>query len=285
MKTTKVKGFTLIELIVVMAIFGVIMAGAMSLMTPATKVMIQSETYENGNAAVTSISNYLEKSLASAEVLEVYNHIPASPEQMAYDFVADHYQGLLKDNSTVDSRNHADGRVHIMIIDNSGVDALGAGNTVIEEYTYEIGNFETISPISLVSSETSAINKAYYDSYDLQIKAGAFDSEDTGWLDPLTDFTFRQSMAADNMSFTVRAVTHPLANGQTYAFMKNTTFNVTVNSAFDFYYQVRDEGEGDQIKKLNPPMMNPIITYTTSWNPFDTYCFVYSYGAEINTKG
>ena len=56
----RVKGFTLIELIVVLAIFSVIMFGAMSLMTPASKIMTNTENMENGSAAVSSISKYLE---------------------------------------------------------------------------------------------------------------------------------------------------------------------------------------------------------------------------------
>jgi prepilin-type N-terminal cleavage/methylation domain-containing protein len=48
----KIKGFTLIELIIVMAIFGAIMAAAVGLMSPVSKVFRNTAQYEQTRAAI-----------------------------------------------------------------------------------------------------------------------------------------------------------------------------------------------------------------------------------------
>ena len=301
MKTTKVQGFTLIELIVVMATFSIIMFGAMSLMTPASKVMIQSETYENGNAAVTSVTSYLEKSLSSAENLRIYNYEPADIDAAVWSFADEFYGGLLRDNTPdADNPRYADGTIHVMVLDNSGItfDAEGKpeGNSIIKEYTYQVDDFGSISPY-VTDSKDTAINKAYYDSYDLQIRVGAFDDEnDVEYLSAPDDPTFRQSLRADQTSFTVRAKTHPMANGQTYSFLKNTVFALSGGKGLsDFAYYCGINDAGDEIVQIasstppsgsarptsNPEFKDPAPTYEA----FTTCCFIYAYGAEINTRG
>ena len=306
MKMKKVKGFTLIELIVVMAIFGVILAGAMSLMQPVSKVMVQSETYEGGNAAVTSITNYLEKTLASVEFLECYgNPSTTDPAALASEFVERTYEGLVKDNSSVTNVHYADGLVHVMVIDNSDIDELGEGNTHIQEYTYQFNDFSNPSNCTEVNHVTDAINAAYYNTYDFQVKVGIYDDEeDPGWLSPITDASaFGANLRADHMAFTVRAVTHPRGNGKVYSFMHNQQFATTINDVSGFYYELGEEvvtepGGEDATESdgsyVTEPGFSPITPDLTS-NPthyfnamgdaFDNYYFVYSYGAEINTRG
>ena len=60
-RNTKVKGFTLIELIIVMAVFGLLLFGVMQLIDPVSKVMKQSAIQENNAASVNNMKEYLEK--------------------------------------------------------------------------------------------------------------------------------------------------------------------------------------------------------------------------------
>ena len=72
MKKKILKGFTLIELIIVLAIFSVLMIAAMSLVDPVSRIFSHSQTYEQTYAYVDNIQNYLEDSLKFADNLWVY---------------------------------------------------------------------------------------------------------------------------------------------------------------------------------------------------------------------
>lgn len=66
------KGFTLIELIIVLAIFSGIMAGAISLIDPVSKIMTKASVSEKTNSYVNTIQDYVEGSVKYAENLNVY---------------------------------------------------------------------------------------------------------------------------------------------------------------------------------------------------------------------
>lgn len=66
------KGFTLIELIIVLAIFSGLMAGAISLVDPVSKIMTKASVSEKTNSYVNTIQDYVEGSVKYAENLNVY---------------------------------------------------------------------------------------------------------------------------------------------------------------------------------------------------------------------
>ena len=70
-KKTKLKGFTLVELIVVMEIFGILMAAVMQVITPLNKISKRASIQEANAAAVDNVKSYLESSLRYAECVEV----------------------------------------------------------------------------------------------------------------------------------------------------------------------------------------------------------------------
>lgn len=72
MKKKVLKGFTLIELIIVVAVFSLIMLGAMALVDPVSKIFRHSNEYEKTYAYVDNIQNYLQDSLKYADNLWVY---------------------------------------------------------------------------------------------------------------------------------------------------------------------------------------------------------------------
>ena len=60
MKNKKnLKGFTLVELIVVMAVFGIIMLGAMRFLDPVSKMMKGASLQEANSAVVDNVKRYL----------------------------------------------------------------------------------------------------------------------------------------------------------------------------------------------------------------------------------
>lgn len=72
MKRTKcLKGFTLLELILVMAIFGILMAAVMSVLKPLNKLTRRVTIEEANAAAVDNIKSYVEGSLRYADCMQV----------------------------------------------------------------------------------------------------------------------------------------------------------------------------------------------------------------------
>lgn len=80
----RLKGFTLIELIIVLAIFSVIMVGALSLVDPVSKINSRAKVNENSYAYVDNIQNYLQDSLEFSDHLWVYQGDFGSDDGQAY---------------------------------------------------------------------------------------------------------------------------------------------------------------------------------------------------------
>lgn len=112
------KGFTLIELIIVMAIFGIIMLGVMKIADPLARVMSRSSVKEQSAANVDNISDYLDHSLRYAKYMSVYEgELPDSgysnTEAMVKDFVTAFYDGC------IDSKfQNMKGKLHVVNIIN-----------------------------------------------------------------------------------------------------------------------------------------------------------------------
>ncbi|MDE6707538.1 MAG: type II secretion system GspH family protein [Oscillospiraceae bacterium] len=312
MKKKKLKGFTLIELIVVMAIFGIILVAAMQLMLPASKVMVQSEHYENQQAVVTNISNYLESVLTPAEFMDIYNG-NRDPGTIAQSYAENYYEGVLRSGSDVNSPTFATGKIHVLELDNSGT------NTILKNYVYD-ADFTTGSvsvaynPLETVDN---AINNAYYDNYNLQIRVGAFD-ENT-WNDLLSQPDFLSNVSASNTVFTIKSETRSAVNGTVHT-SYHTEFmalgNIFNNSTANLNYYVIDEKAAPPpANPLDPPDPNilsivqiatPNITarkldasmtnarwagtlsdrtrsdYAVPTSAIENYYFVYSYGSDIS---
>lgn len=72
-KRKNLKGFTLIELIIVMAIFGILMVAVMQVITPLNKLSKRASIQEANAAVVDNMKAYLEGTLRYADCVEVFN--------------------------------------------------------------------------------------------------------------------------------------------------------------------------------------------------------------------
>lgn len=176
----RVKGFTLIELIVVLAIFSIIMFAATSLMTPASKIMTNAENMENGSAAVSSISKYLETELSTAEYLKIYGERVVDENDLknkVAEFAGTYYGGVLQAESDPDSPVYGNGIVHVLQFDNSNDGKITKWDYKIKSFEAEKnaeGNYYKVDTanVELMKDSYLPVNKAYYDSYNFTIIPG-----------------------------------------------------------------------------------------------------------------
>lgn len=315
MKKKKLKGFTLIELIVVMAIFGVILVAAMQLLMPASKVLVQSEHYENQQAVVTNISDYLETVLAPAEFMDVYNG-NQNTQIIAEEFATHYYEGVLKKGSTVDVPIPATGKIRILHIDNSGIGTDGVGNSKITSYVYD-ASFAN-GAVSVLEDPTeridNAINNAYYNNYSLQIRVGELN--ESNWASELSQSELMQSVTPEKTVFTIRSETNTAVNGTVHTAYTTTFMSLsnifTYTSTKELNYYVVDEvitkddpletatriaqigtsmiGRGDKPELLNARRDGTLSGFTrntkidTHTEAIEDYYFVYSYATDIDTN-
>lgn len=189
------KGFTLVELIVVMAVFGIIMLGAMQFLDPVSKMMKGASLQESNSAAVDNMKRYFEGTLRYANAVDVYGGCSAGfdKKQASIDFVDKYY------TNRVDSTDSpVKVPVHVMTIHND--DETGFANGEITEslynveagYTYKTWDTSGTIPVwtytdpanplrknaeilpigGVVYENQEVINKVYYKDYSMFITLG-----------------------------------------------------------------------------------------------------------------
>lgn len=132
----KIKGFTLIELVIVMATFSIVLFGALSLMGPIRTIFEKTYSNEEYTAASTNISNYLESELQYAEYVQVTSVAPSTASLR--NFLNRRYDGKLTAD-TAGNAVYASGDVYVLRIDN-------ANGGIISKWdlTYQMGDLDAI---------------------------------------------------------------------------------------------------------------------------------------------
>lgn len=74
------KGFTLVEMIVVVAVFGLILAAALAIIGPVTNIFKSTSTYADSAACVDNISMYIEDNVRYANRVDICNKVLATDE-------------------------------------------------------------------------------------------------------------------------------------------------------------------------------------------------------------
>lgn len=237
MKTKKLKGFTLIELIVVMAIFGAIMAAAMSFITPASRIWSNSEAEAAGSTTINNVGDYLKTQITSAEYLHVFNDV-SSNEAAVDTFTQAYYTGTLRTGSTPSSPNYGEGIVHVLQIDNRPDPATGYRGT-IKKWDYEVSFNPSGTAISCLTpaGQELAVNRTYYDSYDFCFIPGTYSSTDAfnqiiqdvaaGTVDiTALETDTLMNMTSKQTAFTIRATTKKNINNKRYSFVSSTAMSL-----------------------------------------------------------
>lgn len=133
----KLKGFTLLELIIVMAIFSIIMYSAVQLLNPVSKFFVRSSNFENTTACTDNMRRCIEGNLKYADRVRAYNKYqpytgnPSTPSADLLLKVQSFYTQFFKDRRFIDSS----GVINVLVFDNTVLQADISGMNQISEYT------------------------------------------------------------------------------------------------------------------------------------------------------
>ncbi len=206
MKTSKkLKGFTLVELIIVIAVFSVIMFGALQLIDPISRVFTNSYNQESVSASTDNIKRYLEGNMRYAEYVRISDTAPTHDDLV--QFVDDYYNGMVYQTDTLGATEYAHGDLYVIKIDNANGGKISqwelkyqAGDrcavgtdpdptdldpTLYLYYNDHMDNLaadtddipSTVTPaFNAANPDTEwAINKAMYNNYNFNVSLGVYE--------------------------------------------------------------------------------------------------------------
>ena len=128
-KTKMLKGFTLVELVVVMAIFSMIMFGALALILPVSNQFRSTVKFENVRSNLDNIRLYIEGSLRYADRVHIYTGTDGSSIGTAVDKFVDAYKF---NGNYIEASGEVEEQFNRAVVDTSIAD--------IEIYVMEIHN-------------------------------------------------------------------------------------------------------------------------------------------------
>lgn len=170
----KLKGFTLVELIIVMAIFSGIAVGALAMIRPAMQLFNKTASQEGASADIDNISRYIQDNLKYADRVNVYyGYGKTSVSDMLNTNISGKYTKIQKDGTEwkkdtyestplqyfrdyyfSSSADYAGKNINVMEITQDG-------HVNIYTYSLETGNE--------VSGTITSISDAFYDKYIFSI--------------------------------------------------------------------------------------------------------------------
>lgn len=182
-KKTMKKGFTLIELVVVMAIFSILLVGVMSLTGPVSKMMQSASLSEKTYSYAHNIQVYLQGKLEYADNLYVYTSDAVDSDgdgvvsarelrDVAENFRAGpivtkdgHYANLVthdvgSGSAIKDDTHTTKGKIYIMRLANTGADA---GQITLRTYDFLS---DTEIPTATDPAEVPQLNDAVFNARD-----------------------------------------------------------------------------------------------------------------------
>ena len=139
----KLKGFTLVELIIVLALFSLIMFSVVQLLSPVTKYFVRSSNFEQTTACIDNMKRAIEGNLKYADRVRAYaGYIPytittnmsgdevITPTSVLDDHVQAFYDEFFTNRSFIDCT----GDIYVLVFDNS-VDEDSLKFDTLKEFT------------------------------------------------------------------------------------------------------------------------------------------------------
>lgn len=137
------KGFTLIELIIVLAIFSVIMVLVMSFIDPVSRLMSKTSVRERTASYADNIGEYIDKSVRHSQFIRVFENgfcqtssagDELTEQQAVEAFVSDYF-----DEAVNDKLQPVQGKVRVLKMINTPGDGLEAGRVYESVYDFTSG--------------------------------------------------------------------------------------------------------------------------------------------------
>lgn len=125
----RIKGFTLIELIVVMAIIGILMSALMNFYRPIRQTYVDSTMIESVRVTQDGIMDYLTENIKYAENISIYDD-GSKAESVIVNSPGKAYEAFAKEHDGLDPKY-----VHVIVINRSdeydinGIVSTGSGHT------------------------------------------------------------------------------------------------------------------------------------------------------------
>lgn len=179
-KKRTLKGFTLIELVVVVAVFGLLIAATLSFVTPTRKVYKNASEYAGASAMVDNVRRIVEDNLRFANRMDVYIGPDVSGGEEAY---IEARVNELRHKFHLDDANRVTfgrDRVYVMKIDNPEEDQIADGFTGGSQKPGRISIWEydrdstdiTKCVLNTANSKEWAIASGVYDEYSFSLSMG-----------------------------------------------------------------------------------------------------------------
>lgn len=173
MKKSVLKGFTLVELLVVMAIFSVLMAAALALTTPVSRMYKHTALAEKTYSYSHNIQEYLQGALEYADSLYVLTGDNlseySSMQELAEKFRKEHYDNVVKSDDGTSIRG-VRGKIYILRLLNKAATlpdgtTAPAGQITLTEYVFDNAEAAGNEIIDVVP-ERAVLNPAFFSAPD-----------------------------------------------------------------------------------------------------------------------
>lgn len=278
MKKHVQKGFTLIELIIVMALFSLVMYGVLQFLDPVTKFFVRSSNFETTTACIDNMKRAIEGNLKYADRVRAYaNYDPSTID----DNVKEFWETFFKDRELMDCK----GEINVLIFDNNlAKPAHGEEDGVpywvfddLSEYNKGMYNSGQISlqtyyfdktGYGLNRTEHWYVNQKMYSNYNYRFSVGFSDTvgsssseeessssvpDSSSSADPTPSFdpadftiTIRSRALVKDKNYTNRWIESDAEQATVASFsMRNVLDSGTMYSSPLFDYKVVNTGDGE----------------------------------------
>lgn len=167
-KKKTLKGFTLIELIIVLAIFSVILALVMSFIDPVSDLMKKTSIKERTAAYSDNIGEYIDKSIHYAKFISIYDKTSmddADKLAAAKELFKDNLEGVVPTDPTKTGYKDVVAKVHVL-------EFMNNGNGQIKESVYRFEKNTDDDNVTTISENVEVLNPEHFETYQYNYSIG-----------------------------------------------------------------------------------------------------------------